>query len=158
MNLKCLLFATALISTQVFAGEEHMFVSVELRTPIREASTSFVAGDLYSNQLGKQKDYLTTTCLGTAQSLGSIMLFEGATVAARLREKVIFLRVEEHQVISKDKEIAALPEGTCTSLVPEQKVAFAKDIEFPNTPTLSPVTVDFGAGYSIKYSVINIRL
>lgn len=157
-SLKHLLFATIFISTQVFADDERTFVSLELRTPTHVASTSFVADDLYSTQLGKSKNYLTTTCSGNARGLGSIGLFEGEIVTVRRHDKAISLRVEEHQVISKDKEIATLPEETCISLVPEQRVTFSKDIEFPSTPTPSSVIIDLGAGYSIRYSVINARL
>ena len=148
-----IIFCAALISTQAIAGEERNLISIGIRTPGHQDQTSFVDSNLYINKLGKINSYAKTTCSGNTVVKGSINLFEGERIYARLRNNLIHLRIEEYTVTPKDHEIAAIPKGTCTSLVAEQRMTFERDVLIPDNPTPAPVNLDFGGGYSIKYMI-----
>jgi hypothetical protein len=156
-NILPIIFCATLFSTQALAGEERNLISIDIRTPRHQDRTSFVDSNLFMNKLGKIKSYEKTTCSENSSVLGSVNLFEGESISARLRNNVIHLRIEEYTVFAKDKEIAALPKGACTSLVPEQRITFERDILIPDSPIPSPVNLDFGGGYSIKYMVASVR-
>lgn len=152
-----IIFCAILFSTQGIAGEERNLVSIDIRTPSHHDQTSFVDSKLFMNKLGKINSYEKTTCSGNTVVPGAVNLFEGESISVRRRGNIMHLRIEEYMVIPKDKEIAALPKGTCTSLAPEQRLIFERDILIPDNPTPSPVNLDFGGGYSIKYMIANIR-